>query len=561
MQNLKGSNAKISLVSFLIFLGFALITLRFAYIQLIGKESYVDKVVERFPKASVVRLSTPRGSIKDRRGNDLAISIPTVSIYAFPHLVQNRDELVRRLSALPEIREKELTEKLNSDRKFVWLVRHLDKVYMPYLRAVIRDTENGKAVGLQEEYKRFYPHGNLASNLLGFVGKDGEGLEGLEYIFDRDLKGKEIKGVFYLGRLAVSPLSEDMNSKDVQLTIDLGVQTILEDIRDKIVKQWSPDRVGILLMDARTGEILGMANYPTFDPNHYQRFPPSHRRNFVVTDLFEPGSVMKPFFIGQALQKGYVKPGIWIDTEGGRTEVFGRYVKDVKPSGRLTLEQVLVKSSNVGTIKVARYLSKRDVEEILEKIHMTDRFNLLPGEVKPRLPNFSYPANILYASIGQGLASNLLNLCVSFNALATNRIVKPRILLDEKTQVLRENIYTPQVFGWLQTNLTKVVEEGTATRARSDYFTIAGKTGTSQKFDFSTGRYSREELVTYFVGYFPASDPRFIAGIMVDRPRGPDPYGGTVAAPHFKELVERVAFYYRLEPDKLSKQLSLLSRQ
>lgn len=553
MQNTRGSNAKIFLISLLIFSGFILVTVRFAYIQLIGKEGYVDKIVEKFPKASVVRLSTPRGIIKDRRGNDLAISMPTVSLYAFPHLVQNRDELVRRLSALPEIREKELNEKLSSENKFVWLVRHLDKVYMPYLKGVIRDTGNSKAIGLQEEYKRFYPHGNLASNLLGFVGKDEEGLEGLEFILNRELSGKEIKGIFYLGRLAVSPLSEDMNTTEVQLTIDLGVQTILEDIRDKIVKQWNPDRVGILLMDAKTGEILGMANYPTFDPNQYQKFPPSHRRNFVVTDLFEPGSVMKPFFIGQALQRGYVRPGIWIDTEGGRTEVFGRFVKDVKPSNVLSLEQVLIKSSNVGTIKVARYLSKKDVEDLMDKIHMKDRFGLLPGEVRPRLPNFNYPANILYASIGQGMSSNLLNLCVSFNALATNRIVKPKILLREQTQVLRENIYRPEVLSWLQKNLTKVVEEGTATRAKSDYFTIAGKTGTSQKFDFRTGRYSREELVTYFVGYFPASNPRFIAGIMVDRPRGPDPYGGTVAAPHFKELVERVAFYYRLEPDKLSK--------
>ncbi len=553
MQNLKSSNAKIVLIALFLFLGFSIVTARIAYIQLIGKESYVDKVVEKFPKASVVKLSTPRGSIKDRRGNDLAISLPTVSLFAFPHLVQNKEELVRRLSALPGVNEKDLMEKLNSDKKFVWLIRHMDKVYTPYLRTVIRDTGNDRAVGLQEEYKRFYPHGMLASNLIGFVGIDGQGLEGLEYALNEVLKGKEIKGVFYLGRLAVSPLTEDMTSKDVQLTIDLGVQTILEDIRDKIVKQWNPDRVGILLMDAKTGDILGMANYPTFDPNQYQKSSPSQRRNFVVTDLFEPGSVMKPFFIGEALQKGYVKPGMWIDTEGGRTKVFGRYVKDVKPSRRLTLEQVLIKSSNVGTIKVARFLSKKDVEELMQKIHMTDRFNILPGEAKPRLPNFNYPANILYASIGQGMASNLLNLCVSFNALATNRIVKPRILLDDKPEVLRENIFSPQVFQWLQKNLTKVVEEGTAQRAKSDYFSIAGKTGTSQKFDFKTGRYSREDLVTYFVGYFPASNPQYIAGIMVDRPKGPNPYGGTVSAPYFKELVERVAFYYRLEPDKLSK--------
>ncbi|HCO38931.1 MAG TPA: penicillin-binding protein 2, partial [Aquificaceae bacterium] len=409
MQNLRSSNVKIAFLSFLLLIGVVIITGRFFYIQLIGREGYVEKVVEKFPKASVVKLSTPRGSIKDRNGNDLAISIPTISIYAFPQLVENKEELIRRLSAIPEIKERDLLEKLNSDKKFVWLARHLDKAYAPYIKGAIKDTNNVKAVGLQEEYKRLYPHGSLAGNLLGFVGMDGEGLEGVEYMFNKDLKGKEIKAVLYLGKLAIGPITEDMETKEIKLTIDLGVQTILEDIRDKIVKQWNPDRVGILVIDTKSGEILGLANYPTYDPNNYQKYSPFHRRNFVATDLFEPGSVMKPFFIGQALQKIYVRPGMWIDTEGGKIEVFGRYVKDVKPSGTLTLEQVLIKSSNVGTIKVARYLSKRDVEEILDKIYMKDKFDVLPGEVKPKLPNFNYPANILYASIGQGMASNLLN--------------------------------------------------------------------------------------------------------------------------------------------------------
>ncbi len=553
-QDLRPNNVKIVLLALLFFLGIFLVLGRFFYIQIIGKGKYVEKVAEKFPKASVVRLYTARGYIKDRNGNDLAISIPTISVYAFPHLVENKEELTRRLSALPGISEKDILKSLDSDKKFVWLIKYLDKSYLAYVRGVIRDTGNTKSVGIQEEYKRFYPHGSLAGNLLGFVGREGNGLEGVEYMFDQALRGKEVKGIFYLGRLAINPiLEEEIEPKEIRLTIDLGVQTILEDLRDKIVKEWRPDRVGILVMDAHTAEILGLANYPTYDPNNYQSYPITHRRNFVATDLFEPGSVMKPFFIGQALEKGYIKPGIWIDTEGGKTEVFGRHVRDVKPSKALTLEQVLIKSSNVGTIKVAKYLSKRDVEELMEKIHMKDKFGVLPGEVKPRLSNFNYPANILYASIGQGIASNLLNLCVSFNALATNKIVKPKILVDEPTQVLKENIYSPRVLKWIQENLKKVVEDGTAQSARSDYFTIAGKTGTSQKFDFKRNRYSMEESVAYFVGYFPASNPKFIAGIMVDNPKGPKAYGGTVAAPHFKELVERIAFYYRLEPDKLSK--------
>lgn len=553
MQDFKGSNARIRFISLLIFLGIFLLIGRFAYIQLIGKESYLEEVVKKFPKASVVQLYTPRGAIRDRSGNGLAISLPTLSVFAFPHLVKNKEEFARRFSAVSGLSEQEIIKRLQSEEKFVWVTRHIDKSHLAYVKGIIRDTGNDRAIGVYDDYKRVYPHGTLASNLLGYIDSHNRGIEGVELLFDERLKGKQVRGVFYLGKLAIGPLTEDMQTSDINLTIDLGVQTILEDIKEKIVKQWNPDRVGILVMDVQSGDILGMANYPTYDPNEFRKFPLQNRRNFVITDLFEPGSVMKPFFIGQALQKGYIKPRIWINTEGGKTEVFGRQVKDVKPSQSLTLEQVLIKSSNVGTIKVARFLSKKDVEEILSRIHMKDKFGVFTGEAKPRLPNFNYPANILYASIGQGMSSNLLSLCVSFNALATNRIVKPRIWLEEKPQVLQEGIFQPQVFNWLRENLINVVEEGTAIRARSDQFSIAGKTGTSQKFDFRTGKYSREDLVTYFVGYFPANNPKFIAGIMVDRPKGTDPYGGTVAAPHFKELVERVAFYYRLEPDKLSK--------
>jgi len=557
MQARDTSDKKIALVGFLFFLGFFLVIGKFFYIQLIGKEVYVERVAEKFQKTSVVKLYTYRGSIKDRKGNNLALSVPTISLWAFPSQLSNKEELARRLSAVLGVSEEQILERLDSGKKFVWVARNIDKDYLPYIKAVLKETGNDRVTGIEEDFKRVYPHSSLLANLLGFVGAEGKGLEGLEYKLEPIIQPREIKVLFFAaakgGRLPITPISEDTEPKDVYLTIDLGVQTILEDIKDKIARQWNPDRIGLLVMDARSGDILGIANYPSYDPNNYQKYPPQHRKNYVVSDLFEPGSVMKPFFIGQALEKGYVKPGMVIDTENGKTEVFGRYVKDVHPYKSLTLEGVLIKSSNVGTIKVARFLSKRDVQELMEKFHFNDEFHILPGEVKPKLPNFNYPANILYAGIGQGMASNLLNLCVAFNGLATNKIVKPRILLSEEPKVLKEGLFSEKTLKWLHENLRRVVEEGTATRARSEYFTIAGKTGTSQKFDFATGKYSREKVVAYFVGYFPASDPKFVAGIMVDNPRGPNLYGGTVAAPYFKELVERVAYYYRLEPDKLSK--------
>jgi cell division protein FtsI (penicillin-binding protein 3) len=557
------NNAKIYLLAFLIFLGFLMVVIRFAYIQLFGRTAYIERVVEKFPKAVVERVPVYRGAIKDRKGVELAISMPTFSIFAFPKFVQNKEELARRLSAILDQREEEILKKLDTDRKFVWLARNIDKEYINYVRGVIRDTQNQNAVGVQEDYKRVYPHGHLASNLIGFVGADGRGLEGIEYMFDHKLYSKDAKKVFLYspkgGRLVLNLEEEerDYKTQDLQLTIDLGIQVILEDLKKRIVKDWNPRRVALIVIDLQTGDILGLANYPHYDPNHYQKARPENRRNYAITDPFEPGSVMKPFFIGQALEKGYISFKYSVNTEGGRAEFFGRAIRDVHPYRVLSLDQVLIKSSNVGTAKIARFLSKKDVEELFEKIHFKSTFGVLPGEAKPKLPNLNYPASIIYASIGQGLSTNLLNLCVAFGGLATNQIIQPRIVYEpnQPPKVLRDKLFSDRVLDWLHKNLIRVVEEGTATRARSKYFTIAGKTGTAQKFDFKIGRYSMEKEVAYFVGYFPATNPKYVAGIMVDEPEGRG-FGGTAAAPYFKELVERVAFYERLEPDKTNKAIS-----
>jgi len=556
-------NAKIYLLVFLIFLGFLVVVIRFAYIQLFGRTAYIEKVVEKFPKAVVERVPVYRGAIKDRKGVELAVSMPTFSIFAFPKSVQNREELARRLSAILDQREEEILKRLNTDRKFVWLARNVDKEYINYVRGVIRDTQNQNAVGVQEDYKRVYPHGHLASNLIGFVGVDGRGLEGIEYMFDHKLYSKDAKKVFLYspkgGRLVLNLEEEerDYKTQDLQLTIDLGIQVILEDLKKRIVKDWNPRRVALIIIDLQTGDILGLANYPHYDPNNHQKARPENRRNYAITDSFEPGSVMKPFFIGQALEKGYISFNHSVNTEGGRAQFFGRTIRDVHPYRVLSLDQVLIKSSNVGTAKIARFLSKKDVEELFEKIHFKSTFGVLPGEAKPKLPNLNYPASIIYASIGQGLSANLLNLCVAFGGLATNQIIQPRIVYEpnQPPKVLRDKLFSDRVLNWLHKNLIRVVEEGTATRARSKYFTIAGKTGTAQKFDFKTGKYSMEKVVAYFVGYFPATNPKYVAGIMVDEPKG-RAFGGTAAAPYFKELVERVAFYEKLEPDKTNKAIS-----
>ncbi|MFN3813076.1 MAG: peptidoglycan D,D-transpeptidase FtsI family protein [Aquificaceae bacterium] len=572
MQEFRKENSKILLVSFFVFLGILVVFLKMVYIQLIGREEYIQKIIERSPKLALVEIPTYRGSIKDRKGNDLAISIPTVSIFAFPKYVQNKEDLARRLSAALNLSEQDILKRLSTERKFVWLAKRINKELSPYIRSVIRDTQNTRAVGVQEDFSRFYPNGHLASNLLGFVGDDGRGLEGLEYLLNPFFYEEKTKVKYFLspdlGRIALEPVEDTFLSKDVYTTIDLGVQTILEDIRDKVVNTWKPKKVSIIIMDVRNGDILGLTTYPYYDPNEYKSYPPWVRRNYAITDLFEPGSVMKPFFIGKALDKGYINENYGVDCGRGKVEVYGRFIRDVHPYGYLSVDQVLIKSSNVGTVKIAKFLSKKDVEDIMKKVHFYDAFKIIPGEVRPRLPDYNYPANILYSAIGQGLSTNLLNLCAAFGSLATGQLVKPRVVLYfvdnegkksySQVDVLNTRLFSPSVMNWLHKNLVGVVEKGTAKAARSEYFTIAGKTGTSQKFDLRMGKYSKEKVVAYFVGYFPATQPKFVAGISVDEPKG-IAYGGSAAAPYFKELAERIAAYYRLEPDKLKKSIPSLS--
>ncbi len=532
----------------------------------------VEKIERRFDRVNTIKIPLYRGSIRDSNGRELALSVPTLSLFVHPNSksLKNRDIFVKKLSQITRVDRRVIKERLDrgKDRpvKILWGV---DRRLKGKIKDLINATGNSSVVGMQEEYSRYYPNGVLASNTLGFVGVDGIGLEGMEYMLNDHLKGGYSRAIVYrnggLGTMFLHPLKGALGEEqDAYLTIDVGVQGILERIRDRIVRKWRPKRVSILLMDLESGYILGLATYPYYDPNRFSDYPPGSRRNFAVTDTFEPGSIMKPFFIGWALDKGYITTNYWVNTGKGRAKFYNRYVRDPKRLGTIILRDVLVHSSNIGTIKVAQHLSKEDVEELLRTFHLDRRFGIFPGEANPQIPDFNYPANILYSSIGQGIAMNTLNIAVAFGGLATGKILKPHIVekivssdgkevYSAEVEVLRERVMSEKTLRWIRRVLRLVVERGTGKKARSKYFTIAGKTGTSQKFDFKEGRYSRDKVVTYFAGYFPATDPRFVAVVVVDEPRGRKLYGGEVSAPYFRELAEKVAFYYGLKPDKIKK--------
>ncbi|EDP75552.1 penicillin-binding protein 2 [Hydrogenivirga sp. 128-5-R1-1] len=564
------AKARLVLVLFFLSVGFSL--LRIIDLQVTKESEVAERIEKSFDRIIPIKVPLYRGSIKDTNGRELALSVPTLSIYAHPDTsrLNNRGRLIEGLSKLTGLPERLIKKKVSSGtKKPVKILSRIDRRLKEEIRKLIRETGNTRYLGIQEEYTRLYPNGTIASNTVGFVGVDGKGLEGMEYRLNEYLGGGYSKALIYmnggLGKIYLHPLKGMLGEeKDVYLTLDIGVQNILEKLRDDIVRKWRPKKVSILLLDLSQGHILGIATYPYFDPNNFQKYSPDKLRNFAVTDAFEPGSIMKPFFVAWALEKGYITTNFWVNTGKGRVKVYDRYVRDTKRLGTIILRDVLVHSSNIGTIEVAKHLKKEDVEELLESFHMHKRFGIFPGEANPQIPDFNYPANILYSSIGQGIAMNTLNIAVAFGGLATGRVLKPHIVknvvssegeivYEAETEAWRERVLSEKTLRWLRRALMKVVEKGTGKKARSRYFTIAGKTGTSQKFDVSQGRYSRDKVVTYFAGFFPATDPRFVAVIVVDEPRGKKLYGGEVSAPYFRKLAEQVAFYYGLKPDKLKK--------
>ncbi len=561
-------NTKTSLFLFLFSLILFAVILKVLYMQTFSKEEFIEEVRRKFANVSTIKIPVYRGSIKSIEGRDLAISVPTISVYVHPSpkFLNNKETFLKRLSEISGVPYRTLSRKLKENRPTV-LIRGLNPDKEREVRKLIKETKNSRFVGIQEEYTRIYPFKTLASNLLGFVGVDGIGLEGMEYALNGYLGGGYTRAIVYshvyLGSIFPEPLKGKLGKEsDVFLTIDLGVQKILEDIRDKIVERWKPKKVSIILIEAHTGRILGLTNYPYYDPNRFYKYPAEKRRNYAVTDIFEPGSIMKPIFVAYALEKGIVDTNFKVDTGKGRIKVYDRYIRDTRPLGVIDLEEILIYSSNVGIVKVASLFKREDVEEMLEMFHLNERFKVFPGEANPQIPDLKYPANILYMSIGQGIGLNTLNIAVAFAGLATGNIVKPQIIekvvnLEGKEtyrirrEVLRKNILSERTRLWIRRALINVVEKGTGVRAKSRYFYIAGKTGTSQKFDPETGRYSREKVITYFAGFFPATNPAFVGVIVVDEPKGKKLYGGIVSAPYFKELVERVSFYYGLKPDKL----------
>ncbi len=529
----------------------------------VGYRAFTLQVVERdllMEKSRVeverhLNLGAVRGEILDANGERLAASVSVPSLYIDASVMRDKSEAARLLSEAVEGLDFEtVAEKIESGRKFVWLKRALSAPEAEAVRAL-----KLPGVGLSKEYKRAYPNGSLAAHLLGFVGVDGQGLEGLELAMDDDLRASQARLKVKrdnLGRIMVDEAAGDLDQAQgasVVLTVDGRIQRITERALAGAVETHGARSGMALVMRPKTGAIVAAATWPTYDPNNYQEAPDAARRNRILTDTFEPGSTFKIFVVAAALEESVVNPETVIYCENGSFRVANHVVRDTSRHGDLTLSQVIKYSSNIGSLKVGAILGNELLYNYLTRFSFGEKSGLahLSGEAggvlrQPRQWHQVDAANIAF---GQGLSVTTLQMTMAMSALANDGVLmRPYIVervLDESGRVLEQHepriirqVVSPLTARQVSAMLRMAVQKGgTATRAEAPGYPVAGKTGTAQKVARGGKTYAAGKYVASFLGFAPYHDPELCVMVVLDEPqRGY--YGGTVAAPAFKEIME-----------------------
>jgi len=514
-----------------------------------------------------IELPPRRGTIMDRHGIPLAVSVDVDSVYANPRVVGERAaEAARQLGDVLGIDSWALQRQLASRRYFVWVKRRVSAQEAKRVREL-----NLRGILLTRESRRFYPNHGLGSSVVGFAGLDAKGLEGVELGFESWLRGTSTRVSGLRDALGRSVLSEGAQptssaTHDVQLSLDKFIQYETEQAIAEAHKEVHPETgwVAAVVMDPRTGDLLAMASVPSYDPNHPEDAKPAQRRNRAVTDSFEPGSTMKVFSIGAALEHGAVGLGDVFDCEKGRWKIGHYTIHDSHPMDQLSVTGIMKKSSNIGASKIAMALGKARLYAAYRRFGFGEVPGVeLPGERAGVLRSHARWSDVALANIafGQGLTTTTLHLAQGFTAVANRGVMmKPRLVLAIRNQRgERVKEITPQYVRALSAGTTErvlamlrtVVEPGgTGVDAALDRYTVAGKTGTAQKVDPVTRQYSLDRWVSSFVGLVPASQPRLVIAVVVNDPEGEKHYGGEVAGPVFKRIAERSLAYLGVKPDR-----------
>jgi cell division protein FtsI (penicillin-binding protein 3) len=538
-------------------LGYVAVVGKLAYLQLLKGESLEAIALRQHKK--MVSLKPERGNLVDRRGKTLAVSLEASSVYANPEDVIDKGETSRGLSRALQVKSSEVHQRLRKDKSFVWIRRQVDP---PKAEEVRRMRLPG--IHFVSENKRFYPRRQLSGQLLGFVGLDNQGLEGVELAYNDHLNGeggwmlveRDAKGRGLTSReTIVKPPSAGL---DVRLTLDEVIQYVVEKELTAQVEATQARGGMAVVVDPSTGAVLAMATAPAFNPNDFSKFQPKEWRNKIITDHYEPGSTFKLIVAAAALESGVVSEKDLIFCENGTINVKGITIRDHKEFGWLSFADIIARSSNVGAIKAAQRVGAERLYRYAKAFGVGSTTGIgIPGEQPGLLRPPEEWSGISLASlaIGQEVAATPLQMLMAYAAVANDgKLMRPHVveamLKDDlvrwrtRHQVVRQ-VVKPQTARRLKKLLLRAVEQGTGTSASIKGYSVAGKTGTAQKFNPEGGGYAHGRYVASFIGFAPAESPAFVMLVLVDEPRGM-PYGGTVAAPVFSRAARQILRYLHI---------------
>lgn len=537
------------LVMGLLMVGSIALVARSLWLQGINKEFLIGQGESRYER--VIEMPATRGRILDRHGDVLAISTPVKSVWAIPEDARLSPAQTRELAQLLETDPRELTRRLAATRDFVYLKRRIP----PDIAARIADLKL-PGIHFQNEFRRYYPTGEVTAHMLGFTGNEDVGQEGIELAMEVQLAGKPGSRRVIKDRRGqivedVESIQVPQEGKDVVLALDAKLQYLAYSHLKQALADHKAKAGGIVMLDAKSGEVLALANLPTYNPNNRSKLSGAQLRNRAFTDTFEPGSTFKPFTVALALEKGSVRVDTTIQTAPGKLTINGATISDAHRHDLLSVAQVIQKSSNIGTAKIALNLPSEEMWSMFDNLGFGQPLKLgFPGEAGGRLRPWKRwrPIEQATMSYGHGISVTLIQLARAYLTFARDGDLLPLSLARmDAAPAVGERVFSQQTAREVRAMLEMAVQPGgTAPKAQVPGYRVAGKTGTANKLE--SGRYA-DKYISSFVGFAPVSDPRLIVAVMIDEPSGGIYYGGAVAAPVFSGVMASALRSLGVAPD------------
>jgi len=539
---------RVYLVAVFFLLGLGTVLARAYQLQVLNKDRLALIAQEGY--VGTIKLPPKRGTIYEREGNELALSIEVGSVYAHPRQIEDINNTAKQLSRVLGERHQKILKLIKRNRSFVWIKRKIETGQAKKVSAL-----ELKGVGVTTEIRRYYPGKEIAAHLIGFVGAENQGLEGLERKYEKLLIGSQYSLIQMrdaLGQLfSISrPMPSGHEMRGLVLTIDKDIQYKAQQALQRAVEKTKARAGHCLVVNPETGEILATAVVPEFNPNIFSKYRPYQWRNRAITDCYEPGSTVKAFLLSACLEESVVTPSTKFDCEQGKYKIGARTVRDTHKYGVLTVSDIIVHSSNIGAIKLGEKLGYARLYEYAKKFGFGKKTGVaLLGERKGfvRPPKKARQIDRATLCFGQGMTTTSLQLVMAMAAIANGgKLMRPYVVkavVDESGRVIKENypkvvrrVISPRTAKKVAGILEGVVsKEGTGPLAAIKGFRVAGKTGTAQKVDPQTRTYSKTKHVATFVGFAPADQPKLVILVMIDEPKGIS-YGGVVAGPVFSEV-------------------------